>query len=190
MKIKQYNFIRGGSASGKTLFTQKLVHCLGNKTVYYNLDGLNLFSGTEKRGKQFTITVQNPTFGKLLRDIKIYNENLYEMWNIVIDPITVLPSQKDDFFMFVQSLPKNHRYFFTTQLNPSSVDNVNDWEVRNETMRHYQENFLLPNNSISIFNTTKVDNDILAYNYNTNESYNLGDVAQIIRDIKINEVLS
>jgi len=190
MKIKQYNFIRGGSASGKTLFTQKLVHCLGNKTIYYNLDGSSLFSGTEKNGKQFTITMQNPTFGKLLRDINTFNENLYEMWNIVIDPITVLPSQKDDFFMFVQSLPKNHRYFFTTQLNPSSVDKVNDWEVRNETMRHYQENFLLPNNSISIFNTAKVDNDILAYNYNTNESYNLGDVAQIIRDIKINEVLS
>ena len=119
MKIKQYNFIRCKSDSGKTLFTQKLVHCLGNKTVYYNLDGSSLFSETEKRGKQFTITMQNPTFGKLLRDINTFNENLYEMWNIVIDPITVfgimkgnfpnfrlgksthsfrLPSQKDDFF--------------------------------------------------------------------------------------------
>ncbi len=59
-------------------------------------------------------------------------------------------------------------------------------------MRHwdYRDSFLLPDNSISIFNTYKNGNDILAYNYNTNESYNLGDVAQIIRDIKINEVLS
>lgn len=190
MKIKQYNFIRGGSGSGKTLFTQKLVHCLGNKTIYYNLDGSSIFSGTEKNGKQFTITVQNPTFAKLLRDINTFNENLYEMWNIVIDPITVLPSQKDDFFMFLQYLPKNHRYFFATQLNPSSVDNVIDLEVRNETIRNYKESFLLPDKSISIFNTAKVDSDILIYNYNTNESYNLGDVAQIIRDLKINEVLN
>jgi hypothetical protein len=190
MKIKQYNFIRGGSVSGKTLFTQKLIHCLGNKTIYYNLDGSNLFDVTQKNGKQFTITMQNPTFGKILRDIKTFNENLYEMWNIVIDPITVLPSQKDDFYMFVQSLPKNHRYFFTTQIHPNSIDDYSNIECRNETLRDYRDSFLLPDNSISIFNTYKNGNDILAYNYNTNESYNLGDVAQIIRDIKINEVLS
>lgn len=190
MKIKQYNFIRGGSASGKTIFTQKLVSCLGNQTIYYNLDGSSLFSGTEKKEKQFTITMQSPTFGKILRDIKIYNENLYEMWNIVIDPIAVLPSHIDDFYMFVQSLPKNHRYFFTTQIHPNSIDDYSNIESRNETLRDYRDSFLLPDNSISIFNTYKKDNDILAYNYNTNESYNLGDVAQIIRDIKINEVLS
>ena len=190
MKIKQYNFIRGGSASGKTIFTQKLVSCLGNKTIYYNLYGSSLFSGTEKKEKQFTITMQSPTFGKILRDIKILNENLYEMWNIVIDPITVLPSHIDDFYMFVQSLPKNHRYFFTTQIHPNSIDDHSNIESRNETLRDYRDSFLLPDKSISIFNTYKKDNDILAYNYNTNESYNLGDIAQIIRDIKINEVLS
>jgi hypothetical protein len=111
------------------------------------------------------------------------------MWNIVIDPITVLPSQKDDFFMFVQSLPKNHRYFFNTQLNPNSIHHMNSL-FENETTRYYQDSFLLPNNSISIFNTSKVNNDILVYNYNTNKSYKLGDISQIIRDIKIDEVLS
>jgi hypothetical protein len=40
------------------------------------------------------------------------------MWNIVIDTITILPSVKDEFFEFIQSLPKNHRYFFISQLNP------------------------------------------------------------------------
>ena len=190
MKVKQYNFIRGGSASGKTLFTQKLVSCLGNQTLYYNLDGSSLFSGTEKKSKQFTITMQNPTFSKILKDIKIFNENLYEMWNIVIDPITTLPSHIDDFYMFVQSLPKIHRYFFTTQIHPNSIDDYSNIESRNETLRSYRDSFLLPDNSISIFNTYKKDNDILVYNYNKNESYNLGDVAQIIRDIKINEVLN
>lgn len=190
MKIKQYNFIRGGSASGKTLFTQKLVSCLGNQTLYYNLDGSSLFSGTEKKSKQFTINMQNPTFGKILKDIKVFNENLYEMWNIVIDPISVMQSKGDDFFSFVQSLPKNHRYFFITQIHPNSIDDYSNIECRNETLRSYRDSFLLPDKSISIFNTYKKDNDILAYNYNTNESYNLGDVAQIIRDIKINEVLS
>ena len=128
---------------------------------------------TQKNGKQFTITMQNPTFGKIQRDIKTFNENLYEMWNIVIDPITVLPSQKDDFYMFVQSLPKNHRYFFTTQIHPNSIDDYSNIESRNETLRDYRDSFLLPDNSISVFNTYKNDNDILAYNYNTNESYNL-----------------
>lgn len=42
MKIKKYNFIRGSVNSGKTSFVQKLVSCLGNKTIYYNLDGSSL----------------------------------------------------------------------------------------------------------------------------------------------------
>lgn len=44
--------------------------------------------------------------------------------------------------------------------------------------------------SISVFDVSKKENNILIYNYNTNETYNLGDVPQIIRDMKINEVLN
>ena len=189
MKIKQYNFIRGASASGKSLFTHKLVSCLGYRTSYYNLDG-SIVDITQKKSKQFTITMQNPTFGKILKEIQAFNENLYEMWNIVIDAVTVLPANKDDFFLFVQALPKNHRYFFITQIHPNSIDDHSNIESRNETLRSYSDSFLLPDNSISVFNTYKIENDILVYNYNVNQSYNLGDVSQIIRDIKINEVLS
>lgn len=31
-------------------------------------------------------------------------------------------SKGNDFFTFVQALPKNHRYFFITQIHPNSID--------------------------------------------------------------------
>ena len=188
MKIKQYNFIRGSAASGKTLFTQKLVHCLGNKTIYYNLDGSLLDSANDPyHNKMITIDMQDVTFYKILKDIKLFNENLYEMWNIVIDPITLLSSKKDDFFIFVQSLPKNHRYFFTSQLN-RNTHLLNLSEIC-DTLESYKNSFLLPDNSISVFDIIKKYDNISVFNYNTNKAYNLGDVPQIIRDIKINEIL-
>jgi hypothetical protein len=36
----------------------------------------------------------------------------------------------------------------------------------------------------------KEDGDIHMYNLNTKESYNIGDISQAIRNMKINEVLS
>jgi hypothetical protein len=49
--------------------------------------------------------------------------------------------------------------------------------------------FLIPENSISVFDTYKTGSDISVYNYNSNELSILGHPSQISRDIKINEVL-
>ena len=178
------------SASGKTLFTQKLVSCLSNKTLYYSLDGGNhdLFQSAARSGRQLTMSgFQNKsTFGKLLKEIINFNEEMFEMWNIVIDPITLIPSKPGEFNEFLNALPKNHRYFFTEQrYTLEEKDYIKNYN-KNQVFDRYS---FLPKGSISIFNTIKIKNDILIYNYNTNEEYNFGDVAQIIRDIKINEIL-
>jgi len=188
MKIKQYNFIRGASCSGKTLFARKMVSILKIPTIYYNLDKPSIIWGEENVNDLEIITIGNPTFGEILKSINIISENLYEMRNIVIDPITNIPNNGGHFDEFINSLPKNHRYFLITG-NSHIKPGEKTIDDRNDTISYYMNSFLIPENSISVFDTYKTSSEISVYNYNSNEMSILGHPSQISRDIKINEVL-
>jgi hypothetical protein len=122
-------------------------------------------------------------FNDILRHIFGLDDNDCD---IVIDPFRYMWGTKNDFPKVVKSLPIGHRYFFTIDC----TDSTDIKRYNNGILENYSKSFLLPEDSISIFNTYKNRNGISIYNYNSNMDFSLGDIAQIIRDKKISEVLS
>jgi len=186
MKIKQYNFIRGKSKTGKSMAAIALVKNLRNKTIYFDLDLGNPSKFNLKGSNVTVITTQNPTYTTLLKTIVSLNENCFEMYNFVFDSTDRLDGS---FTEFLEVLPKNHRYFFVTNNISVKPDNAYNWE-QSEIMS-YHDFYIIPPNSVSVFDMIrKEDGNIHMYNLNTKESYNIGDISQAIRNMKINEVLS
>jgi AAA+ ATPase superfamily predicted ATPase len=183
MEIKQYNFIVGTRSSGKSIFAREIVRCLSNPTIYYNFEISSTVFVEKMMGNNSTVIhALHVNFDRITE--KINNILSDDMWNVVIDPVPTLSTNKDEFSSFFRYLPKNHRYFFT--VNCSDSDST---DIHNNILENYSKSFLLPEDSISIFNTYKNGNGISIYNYNSNMDFGLGDIAQIIRDKKINEVL-
>ena len=186
MKIKQYNFIRGKSNTGKSMAVISLVKNLRNITIYFDLDLGNPSKFNLKGSNVTVITTQNPTYTTLLKTIVSLNENCFEMYNFVFDSTDRLDGS---FTEFLEVLPKNHRYFFVTNNISVKPDNAYNWE-QSEIMS-YHDFYIIPPNSVSVFDMIKrEDGNIHMYNLNTKESYNIGDISQAIRNMKINEVLS
>ena len=187
MKIKQYNFIRGKSNTGKSMAVISLVKNLRNITIYFDLDLGNPSKFKSLKGSNLTvITMQKPTYTTLLKTIVSLNENCFEMYNFVFDSTDRLDGS---FTEFLEVLPKNHRYFFVINNISVKPDNAYNWE-QSEIMS-YHDFYIIPPNSVSVFDMIrKEDGDIHMYNLNTKESYNIGDISQAIRNMKINEVLS
>jgi len=186
MKIKQYNFIRGKSNTGKSMAVISLVKNLRNITIYFDLDLGNPSKFNLKGSNVTVITTQNPTYTTLLKTIVSLNENCFEMYNFVFDSTDRLDGS---FTEFLEVLPKNHRYFFVT--NNISVKPYNAYNWEQSEIMSYHDFYIIPPNSVSVFDMIrKEDGDIHMYNLNTKESYNIGDISQAIINMKINEVLS
>jgi hypothetical protein len=163
-----------------------LVKNLRNITIYFDLDLGNPSKFNLKGSNVTVITTQNPTYTTLLKTIVSLNENCFEMYNFVFDSTDRLDGS---FTEFLEVLPKNHRYFFVT--NNISVKPYNAYNWEQSEIMSYHDFYIIPPNSVSVFDMIrKEDGDIHMYNLNTKESYNIGDISQAIRNMKINEVLS
>ena len=194
MKINQYNFIFGGVASGKTIATLKLIRNLNNRTLYFDSENganasLGKFSGF-KTANNLNLFIVSYDLKEILRKILLINEDCFEMLNIVIDPIRNYTDS--DFYNFVQDLPKIHRYFFVVQ----SVKDINieNRQYGGDKMKELSSDLNLDRNNMSFFLVKNdhhgpMDKSIIIYNYNTNESCNIGEISQVIRDMKLSEIL-
>lgn len=186
MKIKQYNFIRGKVASGKTTAISKLVSVLGRQTIYFNLEGSTL----QKSRNIMSIVMQRPSYQSILHTLN----GLDKSSDIVIDPISVLYSGYDSFIEFLQLLPHRNRYFFVDTQN--TRDNWSESEAKNE-INNYNLSLSIPSDLISVFEvrkipskTNSIEDDIYLFNLNDMVESNLRDLHQVMRDIKIRELLS
>ena len=194
MKINQYNFIIGEVGSGKSVATLKLIKHLKNRAIYFDLEGgvhRKLVSGFLKNGLLFSLTSES-SYKTILDKIILLNEDCFERLDIIIDPVTF---SNDDLYNLIQDLPKNHRYFFVLQAerNPFDINQIRQYA--GDKMKYISSELNLDYKKISMFvahnlKHGKMDDSISLYNYNTNESCNLGGLSQIVRDIKLNEILN
>jgi hypothetical protein len=205
MKIKQYNFINGMSGSGKTLLTIKLVSVLNRKVIYFDTDlGSNSFRnmcgrlGLSFKPDRFVFFSGKSDFESVQNTIRKLNEDCYESWDIVVDSVDRLSGS---FSVFLSSLPTNHRYFFTSTIRLDepiyAVDLMNRFtkERSDKVLTDYQDRYLIPPGSVSVFRSFKGSSENLSeslclYNYNTGEEYNWGSMVQIFRNEKIKSILN
>lgn len=190
MKIKQYNFINGKVNSGKSLFTRKLCAKLLDTTIYYYLDfDSSLYEDLIPSKNITTITIQNPNLNDILKQILHFNETIFtERWTFVFDSINNLTG----LYEFIQALPKNHRYFFVRTIN-SDFNNLSTGfkSPDFDTINFLEDEYLFPRNSVSLFDVFKDKNkNTQIYNHNSNQTYNISEIEQVIRDIKINQLIN
>jgi hypothetical protein len=203
MKIKQYNFINGMPGSGKTLLTIKLVSVLNRKVIYFDTDlGSNSFRnmcgrlGLSFKPDRFVFFSGKSDFESVQNTIRKLNEDCYESWDIVVDSVDRLSGS---FSVFLSSLPTNHRYFLTSTIRldePIYSDKV----PNNKVLTDYQDRYLIPPGSVSVFRSFKRSSGNLSfclwaeslclYNYNTGEEYDWGSMVQIFRNEKIKSILN
>lgn len=197
MKIKQYNFINGMVGSGKTILTIKLVSVLNRKVIYFDTE---LGSGNFKRmcGRlgvsldRFVFFSGKSDFHSVQNAIRKLNEDCYESWDIVVDSVDRLSGS---FSVFLSSLPTNHRYFFTSTVRHQPYDRVPTEMERVGVLTDYQDRYLIPRGSVSIFQSSKrhfenLSESLYLYNYNTGEETNMGSLIQIFRNEKIKSILN
>ena len=184
MKIKQYNFIRGESMSGRSMTALSMVKYLNNTTIYFDFNfSSSNYNKNQYLNKNMCVISMNRKYSEVLKYLTNINKDCYNRLDIVFDSIDEL---EDDFTEFIDLLPKNHRYFFITKNRTFKKEN--NWE--SSEIVSYHDSYLLPINSISVFDMIKNEDGILLYSLNTKESYYIGDISQAIRNMKINEMLS
>ena len=201
MKIKQYNFINGMVSSGKTILTIKLVSVLNRKVIYFDteLGSSNFQRMCGRLGvslDRFVFFSGKSDFHSVRNAIRKLNEDCYESWDIVVDSVDRLSGS---FSVFLSSLPANHRYFFTSTVRhqpytyplprvPTEIERIG-------VLTDYQDRYLIPRGSVSVFHSSKrhfenLSESLYLYNYNTGEETNMGSLIQIFRNEKIKSILN
>lgn len=187
--FRKYNFIAGGSSTGKTQILNKIA-------VSFSIPGLFLDaeSGIIISNPKFkSYSVQNfPECQKLITDL---GEDSHF---VILDCLHCLTVPKNKTFNevlkeFFTGLPKQHTYFFSTSINNSPLDVSDNEDYFKNIKRSLSLVLDLDIELISLFESKKKNSGPLSpfeiINHDTNESYNIGSIESLIRDYKINQLL-
>lgn len=187
--FSKYNFIAGGSSTGKTQILNKIAVSFGVPGIFLDAESGIIISNPKFK----SYSVQN--FPECVNLINGLNDKSYF---VIIDCIHCLTVPKGRSFNsvlkeFFESVPNRHTYFFSMNLNKTLVGLTDTDEYFKNIKNSISLITQLDINQISVFESRKQNSGSLSpfeiINHDTNESYNIGSIESLIRDYKINQLL-
>lgn len=185
--FNKYNFIVGYTSSGKSRVLTKIAEHLSGPGLFLDADNSGFAAQNSKLTK---MSVQN--FDEVTNLIK--SSIRKEPHNIFLDGINSLTIKKNatqlqTFRNFFDSLPKEHTYFFTQNLNKPYDGLVSGAVYFKGVKQSYSVTLGLPLGEICTIECKKDNNNLEIINHELKESYNIGSIESLIRDYKISKIL-